>query len=110
MKILFDTNTPAPLAWFLKGHQVSLSGPLGWSSLENGNLLDVAEKAGFELLVTCDQNIPYQQNFTDRKMAVLIISTNHWPSIRLEAHRISTAVDFIQTSQVVRIQVNLLAK
>jgi hypothetical protein len=56
LKILFDTNTPAPLAESLRGH-------------ENGALLDAAEQAGFEVLITGDQNVRFQEDFTDRKLA-----------------------------------------
>jgi hypothetical protein len=67
VKILFDANTPAPLARFLRGHDVILADELGWQGMENGALLDAAENAGFDLLLTCDQNIRYQQSFTSRK-------------------------------------------
>ena len=77
MKILFDANTPAPLAHHLKSHQVVQTPELGWESLQNGALLDAAEEAGFDLLLTCDQNIRYQQSFTNRKITVLTLSTNH---------------------------------
>jgi hypothetical protein len=55
VKILFDANTPAPLARFLRGHEVAPADELGWQGLENGALLDSAEQAGFDLLLTCDQ-------------------------------------------------------
>jgi predicted nuclease of predicted toxin-antitoxin system len=105
VKILFDANTPAPLAVFLRGHEVARADELGWKGLENGELLNVAEQAEFDLLLTCDQNIRYQQNFAGRKLAVVILSTNHWPSLRLVADRIATAVDFIQVGQVVRLDI-----
>jgi hypothetical protein len=57
VKILFDANTPAPLARFLRGHQVLRADELGWQGLENGALLDAAEQAGFDVLLTCDQNV-----------------------------------------------------
>ena len=60
MKILFDANTPAPLARFLRGHEVVRADELGWQGLENGDLLDAAEQGGFDLLLTCDQNVRYQ--------------------------------------------------
>jgi hypothetical protein len=66
VKILFDANTPAPLAHFLRGHDVVRSDQLGWQGLENGALLDAAENAGFDMLLTCDQNVRYQQNFSGR--------------------------------------------
>ncbi|MEP7362611.1 MAG: hypothetical protein ABI972_05100 [Acidobacteriota bacterium] len=78
---------------------------LNWESLENGTLLNAAEKAGFEVLVTCDQNVQYQQHFADRKIAVVILSTNHWRRIRPEAARIATTVEFVQRGQVVRVEV-----
>jgi hypothetical protein len=103
--ILFDTNTPAALARFLRGHQVTRAGQLGWHRLANGALLDAAEQGGFEVLVTCDQNLRYQQNFTDRKLAVVILSTNHWPTLRPRAARIASVVDFMQRGQLVRVDV-----
>jgi hypothetical protein len=57
VKILFDANTPAPLSRFLRGHQVVRADELGWQGLENGALLDAAEQAGFDLPLTCDQNV-----------------------------------------------------
>ena len=81
---------------------------LGWERLANGALLDAAEQAGYEVLVTCDQNLRYQQNFTDRKLAVVILSTNHWPTLRPRAARIASVVDFMQRGQVIRIDVDTL--
>jgi hypothetical protein len=108
LKILFDANTPAPLARFLRGHQVVRADELGWQGLENGALLDAAERAGFDLLLTCDQNVQYQQNFTSRQLALVVLSSNHWPSLRRIAARIATAIDFVQTGQIVKIDVALL--
>ena len=105
MKVLFDENTPAPLARFLRTHQVTRSAELGWNGLENGALLDAAEQAGFDLLLTCDQNVRYQQNFTGRRLAVMILSTNHWPTLQPLAFRIATALDFVQPGRVVRIDI-----
>jgi alkanesulfonate monooxygenase SsuD/methylene tetrahydromethanopterin reductase-like flavin-dependent oxidoreductase (luciferase family) len=65
---------------------------LGWQGLENGALLDAAEQAGFDLLLTCDQ---YRPNFTSRKLALVILSSNHWPTLRRIAARVATTVDFV---------------
>ena len=78
---------------------------LGWQGMENGDLLEAAERAGFDLLLTCDQNIQHQQNLTGRKLALLVLSSNHWPTLRLVAARIASAVDFVQAGQLVRIDV-----
>ena len=85
------------------------AGELGWQRLANGALLDAAEKSGFDVLVTCDQNVRYQQNnFTDRKLAVVILSTNHWPTLRPVAARIASVVDFMQHGQVRNVDVAAL--
>lgn len=105
MKILFDANTPAPLARFLRGHDVTRTDELGWQGLDNGTLLAAAEDAGFELLITCDQNVRYQQNLAGRKLAVLILSSNCWPLLRRVAAQIATAAELMQTGQVHRIDI-----
>ena len=108
MKILFDNGTPAPLAFSLRPHQVIRSGQMGWQSLEDGVLLDAAEREGFQVFITCDQNIPRQQNFASRKIAVLVLSSNSWPIIRPVATKIANMVDFLQRGQVRRIDVRAL--
>ena len=85
MKILFDANTPAPLAQFFQRHQVVRADELKWEGLGNGTLLEAPEGSGFDLLVTCDQNVPYQQNLAGRK-------SNHWPTLRQVASRIATVI------------------
>ena len=108
MRVLFDANTPAPLARFLRGHEVTRADELGWQGLENGALLDAAEQGGFDLLLTCDQNVRYQQNFTNRKLALVVLSSNHWPTMRPIAARIATAVDFVQIGQIVKVDIATL--
>jgi hypothetical protein len=80
---------------------------LGWEGLENGDLLDAADRAGFDLLLTCDQNIRYQQSLTGRKLALLVLSSNsnHRPTLRRVAARIASAVDFVQSRQIVRVDI-----
>jgi hypothetical protein len=57
--VLFDNNVPAPLRRYLEGHEVSTARQMGWQELENGDLLNAAEDAGFELLLTGDKNLSY---------------------------------------------------
>jgi hypothetical protein len=66
MLILFDHGTPAPLRSFLKDHIVKKTKDLGWDTLSNGELLRAAEEAAFEIFLTTDKNIRYQQNLADR--------------------------------------------
>ena len=77
MLILYDHGTPAPLAFFLTDHTVRKAKDLGWHTLTNGEIMQVAEEAGFEILITTDKNIRYQQNLTGRKIAILLASTRY---------------------------------
>jgi len=71
LKVLFDQNAPRPLARFLAHHQVIRSAELGWSSLKNGELLQAAEQDGFDVMVTADRNLAYQQNLRERLLAIV---------------------------------------
>ena len=67
MRSLFDQGTPAPLRHALAGHVVETAYERGWSSLSNGALLAEAENALFDLFVTTDQQLRYQQNLAGRR-------------------------------------------
>jgi hypothetical protein len=71
VRILLDHCTPRQIAGALRAHDVRTAFQLGWNELENGDLLRAAENAGFELLIICDQNMRYQQDFTKRVIAIL---------------------------------------
>ena len=91
MRIVFDQGTPAPLRRALSGHTVSTAFELCWSSLTNGDLLREAE-AQFDLLITTDQNLRYQQNLAGRRLAILVLPTTSWPEIsQHEAEIVATA-------------------
>ena len=93
MLILFDHSTPAPLRHALQGHVVVESVERGWERLVNGALLDKAEAAGFELFITADKNIRYQQNLAGRKIAIIVLGNAQWPVLRQHVQRVITAVD-----------------
>jgi hypothetical protein len=82
MHILLDHNVPVPLRPWLSGHQVETAYECGWAQLTNGVLLQMAEEAGFDLMITTDKGIRFQQNLEGRKLALLIIDTNDWMRIR----------------------------
>jgi len=63
-------------------HEVTTAYERDWSGLKNGELLDAAEKQGFEVLVTTDSNLKYQQNLKSRRIAVVVLSTPSWPRIQ----------------------------
>jgi hypothetical protein len=73
VKILFDEDAPRPLRRHLTGHNIITVQEMNWSGIKNGNLLTLAEGQDFEVLLTFDQNLPYQQNLAARKIGVLVI-------------------------------------
>lgn len=93
MKVLFDQGTPAPLRHCLAGHEVSTAHEQGWSLLRNGDLLAVAEQAGFEVFVTTDRNLKYQQNLAGRELAIVVLLSTSWPRIRDVTAAVQAAVD-----------------
>jgi len=92
MKILFDQGTPVPLRRALHPHAVDTAAELGWSSFQNGQLLERAELEGYEILVTTDQNLRYQQNLTTRRIAIVVLMTTSWPRIRSGVGRVVEVV------------------
>ena len=74
MFILFDHGTPKGLARALSEHTVHTAQSKGWDALTNGELLDAAESAGFELLLTTDRRIRYQQNLRVRRIALVVLT------------------------------------
>jgi hypothetical protein len=93
LRILFDKNVPYPLLRFLDEHDVRTVEELGWSRLVNGDLLRVAEGAGFAVMVTADQSIEYQQNLKGRKLALVVLSTNHIRVLEKHPKKLVAAVD-----------------
>jgi hypothetical protein len=93
MLILFDHSTPAPLRHDLKGHIVVEAFERGWERFANGALLDAAEAGGFELLLTADKNLRYQQNLMGRKIAIVVLGNAQWPVLRRHVERVVAAVD-----------------
>lgn len=92
MRVLFDQGTPAPLRHGLPLHTVETAFERGWSTLRNGELLQAAEAAGFEVMVTTDMNLQYQQNLTERRIALVVLNTTSWPRIRVVTDAVAGAV------------------
>ena len=93
MNILFDHNVPKKLRNALLGSTVKTAKEMGWTELKNGDLLRAAEIDKFELIVTCDQNLSYQQNLTGRNLALVILNTNNWNVLQRNLRVIMEAVD-----------------
>jgi len=104
MRILFDQGTPSPLRHALAGHSVSTAYELGWASLANGDLLDAAERS-FDVLVTTDQNLPYQQNLKGRRLAIVILPTTSWPKLENRVRELEATLAALEPSSVTRLPV-----
>lgn len=65
----------------------------GWGGISNGRLMALAEAAGFDVFITADQNLPFQQNLAHRRLAFLVLGTNRWATIRSAALDIAAAID-----------------
>ena len=100
MLILFDHSTPAPLAPHLTGHTVTKAKDRGWDKLSNGDLLAEAERAGFDLLLTADNNMRYQQKLTGRKIALVVLSTPQWPRVQLHIGKITAVLNSVNPWQL----------
>jgi hypothetical protein len=93
MLILFDHVTPRGVARSLTGHTVTKVKDRGWDKLTNGALLAEADRAGFDVLLTADKNMRYQQNLTGRRIALVVLSTPQWPLVKLHLDKIAAAID-----------------
>jgi hypothetical protein len=92
MRVLFDQGTPVAIGPFLQGHAVRTTRQEGWETLSNGDLLRVAEQAGFDVLLTTDNNLSYQQNLTGRKLALVVLSRNRWSLVQRMIPKIVAAI------------------
>lgn len=92
MRILFDNGTPRGVASALPGHTVEEARSRGWDTLRNGELLDAAEAAGFDVFLTADRNIRHQQNLSGRKIAIVVLGKGRWRLIKNRLPAIAAAV------------------
>ena len=104
MRIIFDQATPLPIRPHLERHTVRTAAQQGWDKFTNGELLNAAEQAGFDLLLTTDKNLRYQQNLQGRKIAVVVLGQQQWPLLRphiqlvVEAINAATPGSYIEVS------------
>lgn len=94
MLVLFDNGTPRNLARYLiDRHTVTEARARGWEELENGELLTAAEAAGFDVILTTDRNLRYQQNLAGRKIAVVALGRGRWALIKPHVVKVIAAVN-----------------
>jgi hypothetical protein len=105
MKILFDNGTPKPIARCLTGHEVTYARRIGWHELENGELIQRAEEAGYDVLLSTGKNIRYHQNLSGRKIALVVLGNQQWPVVRLHLDRIAAAVNAATPGSFVEVDI-----
>lgn len=104
MKILLDECVPWPIHKLLVGHDCKTAQQCGWGGLTNGELLGRAEP-DFDLFITSDQNIRYQQNLANRRIAILEISTNDLRRIQVAGETIKAVIAGLQTKEYRRLEI-----
>ena len=105
MKILFDNGTPKPIARSLTGHVITYARGIGWRELKNGELIQRAEDAGYDVLLSTDKNIRYQQNLTGRKIALVIPGNQQWPMVRMHLDKVVAAVNAAMPGSVADVDI-----
>ena len=111
MKILFDHSTPRQLRPYLTPpHNVILAKERGWAEYRNGDLPRVAEPEGFDIVVTTDQNWQHQQQLTGRRLAIVVLLTNHRPTLMSQADKVLAAVNVIRPGEYVEVSFTMLPR
>jgi len=105
VKVLFDQGTPVPLRPYLRLHQVTTVYELTWSTLQNGVLISQAEAAGFDVLVTTDKNWKYQQNLSERRLAVVVLLSTSWPKIQAKVSAVVKAVNEATIGEYIEVEI-----
>lgn len=96
MRILFDHGTPNGLGRTFPAHTVTTAQAQGWDRLSNGGLLKEAEANGFDLLITTDRRIRYQQNLSGRRIALIVLTgSTKWTRVQLHFQDIRAAVESV---------------
>lgn len=110
MRILFDHGTPRSVARWLEGHSVVQAVDKGWDRLSNGALLKAAEDDGFDLLLTTDKNIRYQQNLKDRRIAIVVLGNSQRPMVLRHIDRVLAAVTAATPGSYAEVEIPLPPK
>lgn len=110
MRVLLDNGVPRGLAAALRQHVVDEARAHGWDTLRNGDLLNAAEVAGFEIFVTTDRNLEYQQSLASRRIAIVVLTRASWPLIKRRLSLVIAAIDSIVPGGFVEVDVSLEAR
>jgi len=108
MYVLFDNGTPRTLARYLiDQHTVTEARARGWQELGNGELLKQAEAAGFDVLLTTDRNLSYQQNLAGRRIAVVVLGQGRWTLIKPYVANVVAAVNAATPGSFAEVEIPL---
>ena len=110
MRVLFDHNIPKGIASSLKGHDVTIAVALGWESISNGKLLAQAEAAGFDVMLTADKNIRYQQNLKNRRIAIVLLTNPTWRDVVLYVDRVAAGINAATPDSITEVEIPLPPK
>lgn len=110
MKILFDGGVPRGLRAFLSDHEVFTIQWLGWGETVDGPLLRQAEPPAFEVFVTTDTKFPFQQNLSDRQLAILVLRNCYWPALRPVVAEVVTTILDMQPGEYREFTIPLLPR
>lgn len=103
MRILFDHNVPLPLRRLLPGHDIVAAAERGWGELTNGRLLATAEQEKFDVFITADRNLVFQQNLSTRTLGIVVLSTQQLASLTDGLQAISDAIEHVAPGQCVQV-------
>lgn len=110
MRILLDEDAPLPLRRALPGHNAFSTQYVGWSGLKNGELVAAAEAEGYDIFITCDQSLEYQQNLNDRRIAIILLSAQEWPILKEHLDTIREAVETATPGSYQRVECGIFSR
>jgi len=93
---------PQPLRRYLGEFEISTAQEMGWGRVKNGELLKRAEGV-FDVFLTADQRLKYQQNLAGRQLAILVLSTNRWPRVKAKTAEIIAAIQSLKPGDYVEL-------
>ena len=105
VRVLFDQGVPVPLRTLLKSAEVRTAWECRWNELSNGDLIRTAEMEHFDVLVITDQNLRYQQNLSERRIAIIVLRSTSWPRIRCVGEWIAQQILAARAGMYVEIDV-----
>jgi hypothetical protein len=104
MRVLLDECVPHPLCEILIGHHCTSVKDQGWGGIKNGELLRLAE-GRFDVFITADQNIRYQQNLSGRQIAIVELSTNDLRRILAVSSLLISVVETTRTGEFLQVEI-----